>query len=106
MYEAIRRLARDDEVRPGMEVLSTQFWLSKEKDTIEALETELARIQGLIDSNTHGRVWPEIDPEAKVLADRQAFLLKELKLSQNKCAKWEARKDAALKAKAVFEGKK
>lgn len=103
MNEAVRRLARDAEVRPGMEVLCTLVWLAKERDTIEALESELGRLQSVIDSNYDSWWRRGTSPEFAVLATRQAYLLRELKLSQDKCAKWEARKDAALKAKAAFE---
>jgi hypothetical protein len=106
-HEAFKRLAKDPEVRPGMELLSTLFWLGKERDTIEALETELSRLQHIINANATSSWWPAASgSEYDVLIVRQQFLLRELAISQDKCAKWEARKSNALAAKAAFEAKK
>lgn len=65
---------------------------------------QLSRIQHLIDANL--TVWGTTPEPLSALVDRQQFLLRELALSQEKCAKWEARKRAALAAKAELEKKK
>ena len=103
-HQAFRRLVRDAEVRPGMEIACTLVWLAKERDTIETYETELSRLQSLINANeTSGIIWSGLPREMQVLYDRQALLLRELAISQDKCTKWEARKSAALKAKAAWD---
>lgn len=81
-----------------MEILCTQQWLAKERETIDALETELSRLQDVIGSQPGWSWfwWPSSSDDP--LISRQQFLLRELKVSQAKCAKWEARKAAAMAA--------
>ncbi len=105
----------------------------KEREIIEALEVELARLQafdhdagvwtgaGTGDAaqgpvlpawraalNPSTSWWPWADKKPKLAPDdaiaaRQKLLYRELAESQKKCAKLEARKIAAIKAKAVYE---
>lgn len=100
-HEAFKRLAGDPEVRPGLEVLFTSQWLAKERDVIEALEAEIARIDGLLATEESQWRVPLImspSPGARTLSDRRQLLLRELAVSQGKCQKWEARKATALLA--------
>jgi hypothetical protein len=105
-YQAFKRLMTDPEVQPGMDIICTTLWLSKERDVMDALENELAKVNSLVAAATeHGWLFSGVPKEADVLLQRQELLLRELKISQDKCAKFEARKIAALKAKAEHEKK-
>ena len=106
--------------------------MQKEREIIEALEVELARLQSFDSDCVHKKaedvmaplpVWRESlhPPKASwwsnwfgqtkppralpddAIAARQLLLYRELAESQKKCAKLEARKISAIKAKAVYD---
>ncbi len=127
MYlEAFKRLVSTPRVSVGMEILCTTLWLQKEREIIETIEHELLRIKqyqapdyataavtaaataAAASARVSWWTWirsffskpAQVD---SVLDERERMLLRELAVSQGKCAKFEARKAAALKKKAEYE---